>query len=194
MVDSCTAWIKLDVYVLFFCLIEFLNAWFPPQAAPKNIKEPQRFIPSWNPALESGQDRWYPREELQNKSPYLIFQHLYTWHALNLCCVVGHKHTTPPLSYITPCVLHNLSLCTIKIKKELFLFSSKLQNRKGMKRPFRDLPANDQRQGNSDIPSRQWLDRYDTSIYEMSVIILGSVFSAELSSVWKWYPVPRWAA
>lgn len=54
MVDSCTAWIKLDVYVLFFCLIEFLNAWLPPQASPWNIKEPRRFISSWNPAFWIG--------------------------------------------------------------------------------------------------------------------------------------------
>lgn len=48
-----------------------------------------------------------------------------------------------------------------------------------MKRPFWDLPVNDQR-CNSEIPSRQWLDRYDTSIYETSVIILGSLVSADL--------------
>ena len=55
---------------------------------------------------------------------------------------------------------------------------------------YRDLPAKWPETEQSENPSRQWLDRYDTSTYEMSVIMLGSLFSAELSSICKWYPVP----
>lgn len=78
---------------------------------------------------------------------------------------------------------NTIYLCTMKLNSNYFHFHQ-------TDKMYRDLPAKWPETEHSETPSRQWLDRYDTSTYEMSIIMLGSLFSAGLSSIWKWYPVP----
>lgn len=66
-------------------------------------------------------------------------------------------NVTPLCIHIAPCATQSIYFHN-QDKKELFAFPSKQQNT-GMKRPFRDLPANDQRQAIQKFsPDSDWTD------------------------------------